>query len=195
MSNKSSSADWFRHSSTMPTHREISWKCLHFLDLVLILMPILAFSFPQSGMSGMSGFRNPGTTTSLGMPTPSSLMSASPAYQRKCTSLYVRSGSNNPDRKSFKRFWEKELYRQPELASVYDILLGIEIACRHINRLMRRVSTDNLSGLAGGVLNIQGEEQKKLDVIANRIMKVDLPSSHALSLLLLCDEIDALCII
>ena len=64
-----------------------------------------------------------------------------------------------------------ELYRKPELETIYPILCSIEKACLDINRLMRRISTDNLSGV-GGDQNVQGEDQKKLDVVANRIMKI-----------------------
>lgn len=73
-------------------------------------------------------------------------------------------------RKTFKRFMQVELFRSPELENLYPVLCGIESACRDINRLMRRISTDNLQGLQGNV-NVQGEDQKRLDVIANRIMK------------------------
>lgn len=92
------------------------------------------------------------------------------------------------ERKSFKRFMQVELWRQPELESLYSLLCSIESACRDINRLMRRISTDDLSGLhrnAGDELNsvnIQGEDQKKLDVIANRIMKISLCCSGKVSI-------------
>ena len=84
----------------------------------------------------------------------------------------------------FKRFMQVELYRKPELESIYPILCGIEKACLDINRLMRRISTDNLSGLnLGGSVNIQGEDQKKLDVVANRIMKIALCCTGEVSLI------------
>jgi len=76
---------------------------------------------------------------------------------------------------------QTELYRTPELESLYPILCSLETACRDINRLMRRVTTDNLDGLQGAV-NIQGEDQKKLDVIANRIMKQALCCSGKVSI-------------
>lgn len=79
---------------------------------------------------------------------------------------------------------EVELWRTPEVESLFPVLCSIEAACRDINRLMRRISTDNLSGYHGasddsnvkgqGTVNIQGEDQKKLDVISNRIMKISL---------------------
>ena len=58
--------------------------------------------------------------------------------------------------KSFKRFMQITTWRDPELESLYPILLSIESSCRDINRLMRCISTDGLSGLAGGTVNIAG---------------------------------------
>jgi len=75
-----------------------------------------------------------------------------------------------------------ELYRKPELESMYPILCSIEKACLDINRLMRRISTDNLSGQDGNQ-NVQGEDQKKLDVVANRIMKIALCCTGEVSLI------------
>ena len=85
------------------------------------------------------------------------------------------------DRKTFRRFIQTELYRTSELEKLFPILCALETACRDISKLMRRVATDSLSGnhrLASSnddyVINIQGETQKKLDVIANRILKTAL---------------------
>ena len=51
------------------------------------------------------------------------------------------------EKKSFKRFWQIETrYRDPELENLYPILCSLELACRDINRLMRRVVTDKLDG-------------------------------------------------
>jgi fructose-1,6-bisphosphatase I len=56
---------------------------------------------------------------------------------------------------------------------------------------MRRISTDNLDGYQAGSkgsaegsrsVNVQGEDQKKLDVIANRIMKTSLCCSGKVSI-------------
>jgi len=85
----------------------------------------------------------------------------------------------NSERKSFKRFIQLELWRAPELESLYPILCSLEQACRDINNLMRRITTDQLDGyqLSGSgnhSVNIQGESQKKLDVVANRIMKISM---------------------
>jgi hypothetical protein len=102
--------------------------------------------------------------------------------------MFGQSLSSNPERKMYKRFMQVELWRKPELEAMYPVLCSIESACRDINRLMRRVSTDNLSGYntavegGKGSVNIQGEDQKKLDVIANRIMKTALCCSGKVSI-------------
>ena len=95
-----------------------------------------------------------------------------------------------------------ELWRSPELEDLYPVLCSIEVACRDINRLMRRVSTDKLDGLYSNsdsfaktsmsnitsrsleiFRNIQGEEQKTLDVVANRILKTSLCCSQRVSVI------------
>jgi len=83
--------------------------------------------------------------------------------------------STSIERKSLKRFLEVEIWRSgasPEMKTLYPMLTGIEKACRDISLLMRRISTDNLEGLSqGSTINVQGENQKKLDVLANSIIK------------------------
>lgn len=95
----------------------------------------------------------------------------------------IRSSNNILERKSFKRFMELELWRNgginTDLEALQSILLSIEKACRDVNVLMRRISTDNLSGNNNNIgntstINIQGETQKKLDVLANSIIKSSL---------------------
>jgi fructose-1,6-bisphosphatase I len=87
-------------------------------------------------------------------------------------------------KKTLRRFMQVELWRNPELEGLFPIMCSIELASRDINRLIRRVSTDDLAGLNAvgeeSSVNIQGEDQKKLDVIANRIMKTSLCCSGSL---------------
>jgi hypothetical protein len=56
---------------------------------------------------------------------------------------------------------------RPELAELMPILGGIEIACKTIATL---VGKPHLAGEVGRV-NVQGETQKKLDVICNEVVK------------------------
>jgi hypothetical protein len=47
------------------------------------------------------------------------------------------------------------------------------VACKTLSNLVRTSSLSGLTGLegGGGSINVQGEEQKKLDVIANDVLK------------------------
>jgi fructose-1,6-bisphosphatase I len=53
----------------------------------------------------------------------------------------------------------------PELAVV---LSSIATACKQISSLVQRSAVSNLTGLAGQA-NVQGEDQKKLDVVSNEV--------------------------
>lgn len=71
---------------------------------------------------------------------------------------------------NFKQYIQKESWLKSEINDIYPILSSIESACMDINRLIKRVSINNLSGLQNNI-NIQGEEQTKLDLLSNNIMK------------------------
>jgi Fructose-1-6-bisphosphatase, N-terminal domain len=61
----------------------------------------------------------------------------------------------------------------PELAEVESIVTSLQVACKTLSHLVRTSSLSGLTGLeaGGGSVNVQGEEQKKLDVLANDVMK------------------------
>lgn len=67
----------------------------------------------------------------------------------------------------------------PELTIV---LSSISLACKQIASLLQRSSIVNLTG-AHGTINIQGEDQKKLDVISNEVCSLVLPERYCLSLI------------
>ncbi|CAN0428773.1 unnamed protein product, partial [Ectocarpus sp. 13 AM-2016] len=50
---------------------------------------------------------------------------------------------------------------------------SIQYACKTIANLVSRAGISDLTGLQGdgGSVNVQGEEQKKLDVISNDVLK------------------------
>lgn len=49
------------------------------------------------------------------------------------------------------------------------VLSSISVACKQIASLVQRASIANLTGVQGAV-NVQGEDQKKLDVISNEVI-------------------------
>lgn len=66
-----------------------------------------------------------------------------------------------------------------ELATVIS---SIALACKQIASLVSRSGISNLTGLAGAA-NIQGEDQKKLDVVSNEVFRNCLRSSGRTSIL------------
>ncbi|XP_010909155.1 fructose-1,6-bisphosphatase, chloroplastic isoform X2 [Elaeis guineensis] len=56
------------------------------------------------------------------------------------------------------------------------VLSSISIACKQIASLVQRANISNLTGVQGAV-NVQGEDQKKLDVVSNEVFSNCLRSS------------------
>lgn len=56
------------------------------------------------------------------------------------------------------------------------VLSSIALACKQIASLVQRAGISNLTGLQGG-MNVQGEDQKKLDVVSNEVFCSCLRSS------------------
>ena len=61
----------------------------------------------------------------------------------------------------------------PELREVESIFTSIQVACKAISKLVRTASLQSNTDLqaGGGSVNVQGEEQKKLDILANDVLK------------------------
>lgn len=59
-------------------------------------------------------------------------------------------------------------------AELTIVLSSISLACKQIASLLQRSSIINLTGTQG-TINIQGEDQKKLDVISNEVCHLLLP--------------------
>lgn len=61
-------------------------------------------------------------------------------------------------------------------AELTIVLSSISLACKQIASLVQRAGISNLTGVQGAV-NVQGEDQKKLDVISNEVFSCCLRSS------------------
>ena len=61
----------------------------------------------------------------------------------------------------------------PELLDLETLISSIQTACKTIKMLVERSQLTGLTGYAdgGGSINVQGEEQKRLDVITNDVLK------------------------
>merc|ERR1719460_865309 len=76
---------------------------------------------------------------------------------------------------------------KPELNELVSVMTSVERACKTISNLVRKapISGSALLGLeeGGGSINVQGEEQKKLDVITNTVLKNALRFSGKMAVL------------
>lgn len=62
-------------------------------------------------------------------------------------------------------------------AELTIVLSSISTACKQIASLVQRAGISNLTGIQGAV-NVQGEDQKKLDVVSNEV------SNHSVQIIL-----------
>jgi fructose-1,6-bisphosphatase I len=73
---------------------------------------------------------------------------------------------------TLKRFMAEVAMLNPEISELTTLFGGIETACKAITNLVKRsqLPSSETLGLEGEV-NVQGEDQKKLDVITNDLLK------------------------
>lgn len=71
------------------------------------------------------------------------------------------------------RFMMEMIRENPELTDIESIFISLNTAAKTISNLVRKAAFQGTLGLesGGGSVNIQGEEQKKLDVITNDVLK------------------------
>jgi fructose-1,6-bisphosphatase I len=73
---------------------------------------------------------------------------------------------------TLRRFMSEVASLNPEIVELTTLFGAIETACKAISNLVRRSQLPSSGTLGlGGEVNIQGEDQKKLDVITNDILK------------------------
>merc|ERR1719240_2490737 len=60
-----------------------------------------------------------------------------------------------------------------EYQDMESLMTSIQMACKTISNMVARAGIQDLTGMeeGGGSVNVQGEEQKKLDVISNTVLK------------------------
>jgi fructose-1,6-bisphosphatase I len=61
----------------------------------------------------------------------------------------------------------------PELSEVESMFTSIQVGCKAISHLVRKSALQSNTGYAfgGGHVNVQGEEQTKMDILANDVLK------------------------
>jgi len=71
------------------------------------------------------------------------------------------------------RYMIEQAKQSKDMQEMESLMTSIQFACKQIAALVARAGISDLTGLeaGGGSVNVQGEEQKKLDVITNTVMK------------------------
>jgi len=68
---------------------------------------------------------------------------------------------------------EQAKFNPDKYRDMESLMMSIQMACKQIASLVARAGIQDLTGMqgGGGSVNVQGEEQKKLDVISNDVLK------------------------
>eukprot|EP00523_Entomoneis_sp_CCMP467_P003565 CAMPEP_0168742680 /NCGR_PEP_ID=MMETSP0724-20121128/13161_1 /TAXON_ID=265536 /ORGANISM="Amphiprora sp., Strain CCMP467" /LENGTH=359 /DNA_ID=CAMNT_0008790237 /DNA_START=34 /DNA_END=1109 /DNA_ORIENTATION=- len=127
------------------------------LSLALLCVVSTASAFSVSGPS----FR----PSALGVVTEPEMMETktkAPVFDEVCDTTGV----------TLKRFMTEVAMLNPEITELTTLFGAVETACKAIANLVRRsqLPSSETLGLEGEV-NVQGEDQKKLDVITNDLLK------------------------
>ena len=71
------------------------------------------------------------------------------------------------------RYILENVRANPDLQGIDSIFTALQTACKAISQLVRNSHFNDMNGLqdGGGSMNVQGEEQKKLDVVTNDVLK------------------------
>ncbi|CAM9239301.1 unnamed protein product, partial [Phaeothamnion confervicola] len=71
------------------------------------------------------------------------------------------------------RFMLEASMKDTKFQDLESLMASIQMACKTIASLVGRAGITDLTGLqgGGGSVNVQGEEQKKLDIISNEVLK------------------------
>ncbi len=83
-------------------------------------------------------------------------------------------------RRTLTQFLIEERRRFPQASGDFNaLLLNVALACKSMARALRLGELGGMLGQAGGEVNVQGEEQKKLDVIGNEtFVRINEWSGH-----------------
>jgi hypothetical protein len=83
------------------------------------------------------------------------------------------------------RYLIETVAANPQMRELESLIASVQTACKTIASVVERASITGMTGLqaGGGSVNVQGEEQKKLDVITNDIMKKSLRFSGKVGVL------------
>ncbi|OVA16166.1 Fructose-1 [Macleaya cordata] len=183
-------------NGAMPTSSSSSssWQLLHFIT------SSMSMNISSSSSSSSSNCRSSISSISPFYPISNSVSGANnnlsllllPQTNKKtyrCASTQVQevTKTNNENRKVGRRksqfeienltSWLLKQERQGNIdAELTIVLSSISLACKQISSLLQRATISELTG-SQGYINVQGEDQRKLDFIANQVFCDCLRSS------------------
>jgi fructose-1,6-bisphosphatase I len=123
---------------------------------------LLAVVLPSA--MGFSPISNPIRTAAVSPAFTASTLEAkkTPVFDEVCDTTGV----------TLKRFMAEVAMLNPELTELIALFGGIETACKALTNLVKRSQLPSSETLGyQGEVNVQGEDQKKLDVISNDVLK------------------------
>ena len=127
--------------------------------LALCLLPASAYVGPTWRASKLAS-KVPRSATTIEPPTKAG--PKAPVFTDVCEQTGI----------TLSRFMIETALANPDIAELESIMSGIETASKTISNLVRRSALTGLTGyLDSGNINVQGEEQKKLDVVSNDVLK------------------------
>jgi len=105
----------------------------------------------------------PATSTLYSTAAPSKSPRKTPVFDEVCETTGV----------TLTRFMIEVAMLNPELSELPSLFSGIETACKAISNMVKRSQLTGTIGYAegGGSINVQGEEQKTLDIMTNDVLK------------------------
>lgn len=71
------------------------------------------------------------------------------------------------------RYMHEQTRLDPSKQDLEALIASVQMACKTISALVQRAGLESLTG-SQGATNVQGEEQKKLDVVSNEVLKAAL---------------------
>merc|ERR1719410_928620 len=128
----------------------------YFLSSTTLLLNVKSFSFNKLSLTSSKTF------LSATIAPPTERKTKIPVFDEVCDTTGV----------TLKRFMSEVAMLNPELTELTALMGGIDTACKALANLVKRsqLPSSETLGLQGEV-NVQGEDQKKLDVISNDILK------------------------
>jgi len=132
------------------------------LSLAVVVATTSAFTVPNTAFAPRSSALYSAATETDTPPAMAKAQTKAPVFDEVCETTGV----------TLTRFMSEVAMLNPELNELTTLFGAIDTACKAISNLVKRSQLPSSETLGyQGAVNIQGEDQKKLDVITNDVLK------------------------